>query len=170
MGTILHQKEEQYRGYVQNHINNIQQAWARLQDKFPDELFVKDHELNQAISNAIIHHDESKYSDEEFNAYRKFFYPVTSTEKNKEEFAKAFKHHIQVNEHHWEHWVDSEGNPIDRKEKRIQTLVEMMCDWIAMGMTFGNNAEEYLVSNKKKIKLIDEDYYFVIRILHSFYS
>ena len=166
------QKEQEYREYLKNHIDNVQEAWKQLQLKFPDQIFVQNQELNQQISYSIQHHDESKYSVEEFEPYRAFFYPVSSYEKKEVRplFFNAFKHHYQVNEHHWEHWIDSNGSPIDRGEKRIQTLVEMMCDWIAMSMKFGNTAEEYFNTNSTKIKLLPNDHQYVSHILHLFYQ
>jgi len=66
------QKEHEYREYLKNHIDNVQEAWKQLQLKFPDQIFVQNQELNQQISYSIQHHDESKYSVEEFEPYRAY--------------------------------------------------------------------------------------------------
>lgn len=92
--------------------------------------------------------------------------------------------HYSRNDHHWEHWISPSSNSsnfnnqnfniqdvqntfiLDRGDKRIETLVEMICDWMAMGMNFGNTAKQYYDSNKEKIRLNSDDREFVEMILN----
>ncbi|OHT01479.1 hypothetical protein TRFO_31708 [Tritrichomonas foetus] len=165
MNDHLTSKVSEYREYIKNHIANVQASWKILQSQFPQDCFVSDAELKQRITNRVQNHDASKFFDDEFNGYRKFFYPSYKGEKNYDDFQLAWKTHYSRNDHHWEHWLDENGNPRDRGNARIETLVEMVCDWMAMGMQFGNTAGDYYLKNKNTIKLLQEDRAFVEHLL-----
>ena len=69
--------------------------------------------------------------------------------KNKEEFDKAWKHHYTNNLHHWNWWYES-GNT---DSMPFVHVIEMICDWEAMGYVFGNTSKQYYEENKHKIML-----------------
>lgn len=182
---IVAQKNAEYTEYIHKHIKNVEEAWKRLQTIFPNEIFVTDSKINKAISERIKQHDSSKFSDEEFGPYRRFFYPIYREEKKAayNDFQTAWRLHYKRNDHHWEHWIApaqqsgiNENNIniqdfqntiiLERGDKRIESLIEMICDWIAMGMNFGNTAKEYYDKNKEKIRLIPSDREFVESILN----
>ena len=108
------------------------------------------------------------YEIEEFDAYRKNYYPVNEEEKelNKEDFEKAWKHHYENNPHHPEYWI-KDGVPTDME---IEYIVEMACDWIAMSIKLNNRAIDWYTDNKDNIKLHDETRKFVEKALDIIYS
>jgi len=91
-----------------------------------------------------ITHDLSKFSPVEFVGYCiKFHLPQFSGYFQAVHYwrwEKAYKHHIAKNKHHWNHWLTDKGLPIIMPEKYI---LQMLCDWEAMGRVFGDNALEY---------------------------
>ncbi len=97
-------------------------------------------------SQAMMGADIDKYSDEEFEPYRKYFYPINDIEKeeSKEEFEEAWKHHYTVNDHHPEFWI-KDGIP---SEMSISAIAEMICDWQGMAFTKGGSALQYYNSIK----------------------
>ena len=82
---------------LKEHIKNVQTACKRF-------------ELEESQIEA---HDQSKFSLAEFDAYANYFYYKDGTLKDPKhrsvldefEFAKAWKHHIHHNPHHWQHWI-----------------------------------------------------------------
>lgn len=79
-------------------------------------------------------------------------------------FDKAWEHHFKVNKHHWDHWcynweLNESGIPLSECELSTpleipdRYIIEMICDWTAMGYKFNNTAKEYYLKNKNKIKL-----------------
>ncbi|TDO92372.1 hypothetical protein DFR79_106185 [Halanaerobium saccharolyticum] len=93
-------------------------------------------------------HDLSKFSGSEFLAYAGYFYKDKA--KYKHRFEMAWRHHYYNNPHHWQHWLDTDGNPIEIPDKYIE---QMIIDWEAMGIKFNDTAKEYYLKNKNKIKL-----------------
>jgi hypothetical protein len=151
MSNLLEDKRNQYREYIDNHVSNVWNAWSNYKNLFICTVIAKDYEYNKLKIN-LLKHDESKYSEEEFEFYRKNFFPVSNTEKenNKENFEMAIEHHYKCNPHHWNYWVDDNGVA---KEMEDIYIIEMICDWIAMGTQFGNTASEYYMKNRDKINL-----------------
>ena len=49
-------------------------------------------------------------------------------------------------------------------------LAEMICDWIAMSMVFGNTALSYYEENKEKINLAPETRLRLEAVLHSVFE
>jgi hypothetical protein len=95
-----------------------------------------------------ITHDLSKFSPSEFLPYARYFY--ISKEDFKEEFEKAWEHHYKNNPHHWEYWLDENGEPKPIPEK---ILWQMIADWEGMALKFGDTAQAFYLKNYKKIKL-----------------
>lgn len=173
------EKEKEYMEYLKTHISNVQKAYKMyfipLLKK--DELVLKSiskEELFTAIEDAkenIENHDASKYEDIEFYPYRKHYYP-TATEKSfgdeyaqesEQMYEEAWKHHYENNPHHQEYWLDKEtGLP---KDMEYRYIIEMICDWIAMGMYFQSDtlewykkeADEERTNMTAKTKLIVEE-------------
>jgi hypothetical protein len=141
-------KEQEYLEYIKNHINNVKKAYvlymAPLLKKDNICNSVSDEDIKAAIiklADTIEMHDASKFSDDEFDAYRAKYYP-TNREQNDElyktvmedRYQDAWKHHYQTNAHHPEHWVDSEtGIPRDMS---LDAIIELLCDWESMSLRF----------------------------------
>ena len=96
------------------------------------------------------------FSEEEFNGYRQWFYPVKESEKNKSVFDKAWQHHYTNNPHHWEYWTNNSLEGVPAYEIPIQYVVEMLCDWAAMSLVFGDKPSEFY-NNKKETMVIHKD-------------
>lgn len=148
------EKEKIYKKYINNHKLNVQKAWETIKSNNKCLNIILNYmpKLNIDIIDAEIkNHDNSKYSIEEFDAYRKQFYPISKEEKerNKEAFDKAWKHHYTNNMHHWNWWYES-GN---MNKMPYVYVIEMICDWEAMGYQFGNTSKEWYQENKGNIHL-----------------
>jgi len=144
-----------YFNYIQEHIMNVQNAWAILELKCKDEKFIYDDFEYNILDQEIKNHDLTKYSDEEFIPYRNKFYPYKKYDGEEQqffdmEFNKAWEHHKKYNDHHWETWTIKKYPTSD-----IQSLhcVHMFIDWMAMSMKFKNTPVSYYEKNKDKITI-----------------
>lgn len=123
-------KVSEYRKYIREHRNNVSTVfkfWLKTDDS---KVFSED-EIS-ILSKNIYNHDLSKYGDEEFEPYRKEFFPIDGETSDKKEFSMAWNHHQKSNPHHWQYWVlpkkiENEAIPIP-----MCYVVEMLCDWTAM--------------------------------------
>lgn len=138
-------KREEYLRYIDDHINNVRIAFTIFIKIDWDESIISRDDL-VLLEDRIKRHDESKYSDEEFEPYRKYFYPVNDIEKEdcKEEFEEAWKHHYTVNDHHPEFWI-KDGVAT---EMSTVAIAEMICDWQGMSFVKGGSALQFYNSIK----------------------
>ena len=120
-------------------------------------LYVLEHKWNVfkvAVSKGMfIHaftHDLSKLSGSEFLPYAKYFYKNKINHKH--EFEMAWRHHYYNNPHHWQYWLsrDEKKEPAEIPYKYIK---QMVVDWEAMSLKFGDTAKDYYLKNKNDIKL-----------------
>jgi hypothetical protein len=92
----------------------------------------------------IITHDLSKFSSAEVFSYGRQFF---GDKGDPEGFAKAWLHHQNSNDHHWEYWIPrtvhnrsvmgfKENHPLPMSEEAIR---EMIADWIAASRTYGGH-------------------------------
>ena len=111
-----------YTQYIVEHCANVKKAYEWL----VDHKIIKDEFIHR-----IQAHDISKYSDEEYDAYDKYFYGKQGkTIEIKDAFNFAWLHHIHANPHHWQHWVlinDDDGTKA--LEIPEEYVIEMICDW-----------------------------------------
>ena len=136
-----------YTDYIETHRNNIKHSFSIMKRKCIDILDQYNIDLSK-LESLVDNHDLSKYSDEEFEPYRrKFFLSDEDEAVDENEFEKACLHHYEYNKHHWNYWVG--------KVQDIPYIyvVEMTLDWIAMGIQFNNTALEYYENNKSKITI-----------------
>lgn len=136
-------KEKEYLNYILEHKENVVKAFetSLTNENYKnnyDELYLR-----------VISHDYSKLDDEEFEAYRNYFYPNEDEVKNEEDFNKAWEHHYKNNSHHPEYYGKNKMPEID--------ILEMIIDWEAMAIKFGGSAKEFYES-KKKQELIDNEF------------
>lgn len=121
----------QYLKYVMEHKKNVAQICYK-------------HDLPiHALS-----HDMSKLTLSEFKPYAMYFYK--DKEKYRDSFQKAWEHHYKLNPHHWEHWLDDNGKPMDIP---IYHIACMVADWEAMSVKFGDTPQAFYLQNYFKIKL-----------------
>ena len=142
------EKIREYCCYIERHLRNVEASWVTLQRKCKDMRFIYDDYVFVSIDEEVKAHDLSKFSVEEFIPYQRKFYPVGEPE----ELGLAWVHHQECNPHHWQHWTAKEyGNPYAAEVH----CVCMVIDWMAMGLEFGDTAEEYYEREKEKIDLPD---------------
>lgn len=147
--------EQEYTDYINEHIKNVAKAWEEVKEKCKDvisEYTCGYPDVTMAMIDSNIQtHDLSKFSKEEFDAYRKNFYPINEDEKkeNENDFNAAWKHHYMNNPHHWDYWYHQgrEG------EMMLIYIIEMLCDWRAMSYKFNSSTLDYWEENKKNIHL-----------------
>lgn len=154
-------KTREYLDYIETHVLNVQRAWEELKEKCRDMRFIWDDFVYWSIEAEILSHDLSKMSEFELVQYRRVFFP-TKTEQGVYDLGDAWEHHKDNNPHHWENWTKREN------EWEIN-CVHMVCDWIAMGYEFKDNAQQYYEKNKKRIKLPVYAVVFIYEIFNRIY-
>lgn len=109
-----------YDNYIIEHRTAVETAYQWL----VDHKIIKDQ-----YRHIIDIHDVSKWGNEEYDAYDKYFYGKSKTKEIEEQFNFAWLHHIHHNPHHWQHWVlmnDDDGTyALEMPEEYI---IEMLCD------------------------------------------
>ena len=136
-----------YTNYIIEHRDNVLKAYQWLVD-------------HKIISNNYQHniatHDISKWSNEEYDAYDKYFYGKQGkTTEVKEAFNFAWLHHIHANPHHWQHWVlinDDDGT--HALEMPEEFVIEMVCDHWAFSHKSGNLYEIFDWYKDHKLNMI----------------
>ena len=156
-------KKEEYRMYIHTHQSNVIKAADLYGSQICNYLNIDKRLLTHQRARI---HDMSKFSENEFDGYRQYFYPNDGETKNKELFDKAWECHYKRNDHHWEFWV-IDGKPTEMSKI---ALAEMICDWIAMSMVFGNTALSYYEENKEKINLAPETRLRLEAVLYSLFE
>lgn len=148
---------EEYGRKLEEHIKNVQIACRML--GVPEE------------QTKI--HDQSKYGEEEFKPYAKWFY---SDEKNPSEFEKAWLHHIHHNPHHWQYWVVPTRYSLEGSTSRNGVLempgnyaLEMVADWMGSNKTYKGSWDmtEWLEENMEHIIVHPNTAYFLREILYT---
>lgn len=153
----------QYDRYLDQHKSNVKRAFDYIRDNLP-ELVIGDYDYEHQIGFA---HDESKSSQEEYDAYDAYFYGGNRSYSVVQNFNKAWLHHIHNNPHHWQHWVlinDDPGEGIVLLEMPYNYVLEMVCDWWAFSWSKGNLSEifkwydehkEYMRLNPKTRSIVE---------------
>jgi hypothetical protein len=100
-------------------------------------------------------HDFSKFLPNEFISYAKYFYgkyPSYIQSNVETQMNYAWLKHQKLNKHHWQYWVlMNDDGTIQPLEIPYKYLVEMLCDWIAVGKNFGSNPKVWYYENKEHI-------------------
>lgn len=165
-----------YVNYINEHKANVIEAWQQVQVKCVNETFITDKYIHWFITNLVEHHDDSKFKPIEFEAYRKYFYPIDGVDTDKEaiqvDYDRAWKHHYKNNPHHWEYWC---GYDQDKERESLPFIrqayhVEMMCDWMAMSKFNNNTVPDWWNSNQDKIVMCDEDRTFTTKLMSMLFS
>lgn len=183
-------KEYEYKKYVDTHIENVKKAWGLLKDNnnvrdylsseyksgtydmrtgkgIVDTITYTVQYLYAIVDMQIENHDASKYTIDEWEGYRKNFYPVDNDEKNDNvrDFKAAVSHHYITNMHHWNWWADTNH----KNDMPLNFVIEMCCDWIGMSITNNGNALDWY-RNQKDIVLGNKQKKWVENILIRFYG
>lgn len=113
------------------------------------------------LENRIDTHDTSKFHTAEYEAYDAYFYPSEDDSANDVDgtFNKAWLGHIHKNDHHWQHWVllndDPVGDEYEALEMPNEAVVEMFCDWFSFNGKNGNDRSifDWYAEHKHIMKL-----------------
>ena len=142
------QKTREYLDYFERHYDNVQKAWALINDKCQSKgfRFMYDDLVWTPIDNEVKAHDDSKLSKNELPQYRNFWFPAMNEEKNEADYLAAWEHHKANNVHHWQNWIEQANN-----HYADAFLVMNIVDWVAMGFEFGDTAKYYYEKNADKI-------------------
>ena len=157
-------KDDQYKEYLSNHIQNVKNGyeWLKL-------TILPNIDIDLSITDKLIkYHDSSKYSIEEFDGYRDYFYG-NQTGEVKRNFDYAWLYHIHNNPHHWQYWLLQEDDgDLKALDIPIQYIIEMICDWWAFSWNKNNLFEifKWYEQNKDKQNLSANTRDIVEKILH----
>lgn len=120
---------QEYSEYIVNHKNNVKNGFEWLKKYLPD---IFDEDLLSDTEANILHHDDSKTSVDEYDAYDAYFYGGNRSFEVVENFNRAWLLHIHRNPHHWQYWILRNDDP-DQGEILIDMpdcyIIEMICDW-----------------------------------------
>lgn len=141
--------------YIQEHKENVMKAFNWLEENVLSEMYDEKDRLE--FGRVVCQHDDSKYNEEEYEAYDEYFYGNKSY-KAVENFNLAWLHHIHNNPHHWQFWVLLNDDP---KEGEILIdmpdcyIIEMICDWWSFSWKKGdlNEISKWYDEHKDYMKL-----------------
>lgn len=119
--------QEENKNYILEHKANVKKFADWLKENLP-ELF--DNVDLEAFDEIIEEHDESKFSEEEFEPYAQKWF---GDGKKSLAYEEAWKHHWINNEHHPEFWLGEDMPYI--------YILEMICDWGSFSIKSGNMKE-----------------------------
>lgn len=128
--------QEKYKQYIIDHKRRVKQFADWMKENLP-EIF-NEPGLDD-FDELIQEHDDSKFSEEEFDAYAQKFYKQDEYGKPLEYIPgwdEAWKHHYLHNPHHPEYWLGEDMPYI--------YVLEMLCDWGSFGIA--NNDFDELIS------------------------
>lgn len=146
---------QQYDEYLHEHISNVNKAWWWMENNG----IISPHIAYEGEN--LINHDESKYDEEEYDAYDDYFYGKEGKDEDDisiidSAFDYAWLHHIHNNPHHWQYWVlvnDDDGTKA--LEMPLSCVYEMIADWWSFSWRDGNLKEifNWYDSHKEKMML-----------------
>lgn len=118
-------------------------------------------------------HDISKFRPSEWGPYRdRFFGPETISEETMAAFQMAWHLHQQRNRHHWQYWIeyDGEGWSMKTFQMPLDDALEMIADWMGAGRAITGRMEvgEWYEKNKDKMHLHEGTRFFVENTLRSY--
>lgn len=160
--TDVLQQKEKYEEYINDHIANVQGAYAlalmAFKHVFPGVYKNKSH-YNQLMYN-LKHHDMSKNDQNEFWYYAARFFPINGTDPEskivKDNFQIAWLHHVHNNPHHPAHWALVDDGKVIILNMPDIYIIEMICDWMAMSKYYNSTTKEYWKSESAQKLPISE--------------
>ncbi len=119
--------QQEYLEYINAHKDRVKQFADWLKTNCPEVFEGVDPDV---FMDLIKEHDESKFSEEEFEPYAQKWFG--NGEKTLE-YEEAWKHHWMNNEHHPEYWLGEDMPYI--------YILEMICDWGSFSIDKGDLKE-----------------------------
>lgn len=133
---------KEYDNYLVQHKQNVSNGFQWMVDNLP--VIMKPLLCNKLIDltwQTGFAHDASKTSKDEYDAYDAYFYGKNRSFKVVQDFKMAWLHHIHNNQHHWQHWVLMNDDPVEAVEILEipeEYIIEMICDWWSFSWTAGD--------------------------------
>ncbi len=147
-------KKVEYMNYILQHTRNVKTAYGTLfasknYSTLPSKITTSEwSDALKILRSEVLEHDQSKYGDEEFEAYRRHFYPTKKESENQdpdvikkevEDFKKAWEHHYRNNDHHPQYWkyIGPDNTILEQPSvvgvpMPLYAVMHMICDWWAM--------------------------------------
>jgi hypothetical protein len=189
-------KNQEYLDYIKEHINNVKLVYEKLfgsgrDIKLPEGISSVDFKnAVHAAGNEIAFHDSSKFSEDEFDAYRRHFHRTdeeiliddtnpASAQEAESNFQKAWEHHYMNNNHHPQWWCyhDSSGartpERVDPTPMSLDAIIHMICDWSAMSLKFDHTYSPlswYATADKEKSFMHPETKRIVEELLNNLFG
>lgn len=146
----IYEKQKNFQDYLDNH-RNLVAKYARK--------FCKHGKISKELCNRIENeHDLSKLQEPEYTAYcnRKWIEKTTGKDlyhDMDDNIKNAIVHHVKTNRHHPEFWSDdyrgfATTDPCHVKNMPEDAVIEMVCDWSAMGEKYHNTARNWYEKTK----------------------
>ena len=159
-------KRKEYHRYIDNHKKNILRAFYELIQCKDLQWLILDPQILEPLWYRALEHDDSKYSEEEFEYYRRHYYPINAQEwdENEPDFKAAWEHHKKVNDHHWEHRQNWKDEDFDINTELA--CLENIMDWLAVGYKFKDRPYQYYEAHKNSIKLPKKQKDFIEKIIY----
>lgn len=189
-------KNQEYLDYIKEHINNVKLVYEKLFGsgrviKLPEGISSVD--FKNAVHAAgieIAFHDSSKFSEDEFDAYRRHFHRTddeilmddtnpASAQEAESNFQKAWEHHYMNNNHHPQWWCyhDATGvrtsERVDPNPMSLDAIIHMICDWSAMSLKFDHTYSPlswYATADKEKSFMHPETKRIVEELLNNLFG
>jgi len=133
-----------YCEYIIQHKDNIKKAFNKYGNTLCKQLKIDYFKLKKIIEA----HDISKLDEEEYEAYRQYYYPKNNETPNKKLFYIGWLHHQNHNKHHPEYWTLRDNKKIIALDMDNYSIAEMLLDWYAVGMDKESNTYDWYMNNK----------------------
>lgn len=130
---------KEYDIYLNRHKENVRKGYNWLRTNLP-KLF----ENQEGYWEIDFQHDQSKFNQDEYDAYDAYFYGGNRSYAVVNEFRRAWLLHIHRNPHHWQHWVLINDDPDEGEivlEMPYNYIIEMICDWWSFSWQKGDLSE-----------------------------
>lgn len=156
------------------HAKNVRKAFYWIKKSLP-EILVDIHGVDYELM--ILLHDDTKTIPSQYKPYDEWVFGKR-TPKVEEAFKYAKLEHMQMNGHHWQHWIYIDGDgKLQALDMPYEFIIEMLCDWWSFGWRDGDLFQifDWYEDNKKKIKfsrntrktveeLLDKLYEAIVRV------
>ena len=148
----IEESKKVYMEYIVKHIGNVQKIWYRFKQTSWITMTLEElDKLDYALLDHLIRvHDQSKFSEVEFEGYRQFYYTADIETKDFDKFNYAWNHHQKSNPHHWNYWVLI-GQENEALEMPCEYIIEMICDWAGMSLYFNDTPSQFYNKNYDKM-------------------
>lgn len=150
--------DQLYMDYLDAHKQGVLDAYHEVLEPVLIREGIDSSKLDE-IEDVCSSHDESKYSEFEWDAYRDHFYDNAEYPRESDAFLRAWNHHQKTSPHHWQYWVliqddPASGTSVTRPlEMPLEYVIEMLCDWSSAGKHYGNTAYEWYQNCKNNMIL-----------------